>query len=344
MRKAGKSCLSLSLAVALLTALSAAIAQDASPANSAALPSDPKALMLLASQLNNLTAAEIEPWHLKATYQLLDDKGNATDEGTYEEFWASRTENKVIYTGSATHCTDFQTKQGLLRAGTLPASDLIISAVQEFVEPLPDPQVVDHQTFEIQRLKAGSVQLVCAKLTGLPANPGLSYCMADDFPALRVNGIGYRSLEVLHNRIEKFQGHFIAGDLQFQRGGKTVLTAHLEKIEHFDPVHEDDFAPSADAKLVPRKVNISAGVAQGMLVKKVSPQYPVDAKLSGTVVLQALIGKDGHIADLKVVSGAPELRRAALDAVQTWVYRPYLLNGEPVEVNTSINVVFALSR
>jgi protein TonB len=77
------------------------------------------------------------------------------------------------------------------------------------------------------------------------------------------------------------------------------------------------------------------------------PIYPVEAKekrVSGTVVLQALIGTDGVVDDLQVVSGPDLLRQAALDAVKTWRYRPYLLNGEPVAVRTIINVVFTLSR
>jgi protein TonB len=78
-----------------------------------------------------------------------------------------------------------------------------------------------------------------------------------------------------------------------------------------------------------------------------APIYPRparDAGVAGTVVLEAAIGIDGHIADLEVVSGPPMLRQSALDAVQTWTYRPYLLNGDPVEVHTTINVVFTLGR
>ena len=90
---------------------------------------------------------------------------------------------------------------------------------------------------------------------------------------------------------------------------------------------------------------ISSGVATGMLIQKTAPVYPMAAKmthLSGTVVLQAIIAKDGKIRDLHAVSGPDILRQAALDAVKNWRYRPYMLNNEPVEVETSINVVFNL--
>ena len=75
------------------------------------------------------------------------------------------------------------------------------------------------------------------------------------------------------------------------------------------------------------------------------PQYPAIAKaarIQGTVVLQATISKAGAITNLRVVSGPPMLQQAALDAVRSWRYKPYLLNGDPVEVETTVNVVFNL--
>jgi TonB family protein len=299
--------------------------------------------MAVASRSNNLTDEDTKPWHLRATFKLLDDQGNTTDEGTYEEFWGGPKKNKVTYTVSKSTCTDYRTEQGLQRKGDLPAG-LVISTGQEFVQPLPNREAISHESFELQQRDAGNVKLNCLKVTGLPANPGLNYCL-DSLPALRVSVIGFQSLQVLHNQIQKFQGHYVAGDLQFLRGGMTILTAHLETIEALDPLNENVFTPPPDAKLVPLKFSMSAGVAQGMLVKKIAPEYPLNAKqagMSGTVVLQALIGRDGHIADLRVVSGNPVFQKPALDAVRNWIYRPFLINGEPVEVNTTINVVFML--
>ncbi len=96
-----------------------------------------------------------------------------------------------------------------------------------------------------------------------------------------------------------------------------------------------------------RKVYISAGTAVGFLISKPTPTYPPDAKkahVQGTVVLKAVIDTDGTIKELSVVSGPELLQQAALDAVKQWRYRPYLLNGDPVEVGTTINVIFTLSH
>lgn len=92
-------------------------------------------------------------------------------------------------------------------------------------------------------------------------------------------------------------------------------------------------------------LRVSQGVAQGFLVHAVKPVYPPlarQARIQGTVMLQAVIGKDGRIENLQVMSGHPMLSPAAMEAVRQWRYRPYTLNGEPVEVETEITVNFVL--
>jgi len=84
-----------------------------------------------------------------------------------------------------------------------------------------------------------------------------------------------------------------------------------------------------------------------MLDERHFPVYPIEAKkagVSGTVVLSATIGTDGIVKDLQVVSGPQMLQQAALDAVRSWRYRPYLLNGQPVEIHTTVNVIFTLGN
>jgi protein TonB len=86
-------------------------------------------------------------------------------------------------------------------------------------------------------------------------------------------------------------------------------------------------------------------VSQGLLIKKVQPAYPPNAlrmRLEGAVQIQATIGKSGNIAAVKILSGEPILAKAAVDAVKQWKYKPYYLNGEPVEIQTQITVNFKL--
>jgi TonB family protein len=95
----------------------------------------------------------------------------------------------------------------------------------------------------------------------------------------------------------------------------------------------------------PKQVHVSQGVSLGLLVYKVQPVYPPEAKqahIQGAVLLRARISKGGRIADLQLISGPKELAPAAIGAVQQWRYRPYLLLGNPVEVDTEIVVNFQL--
>lgn len=105
--------------------------------------------------------------------------------------------------------------------------------------------------------------------------------------------------------------------------------------------------PSPGGSTDAQKVQISGTVSQGLLLHQVVPVYPDQARarfIQGVVVLQAVIGKDGRIKSLQPVSGPTELRDSAVGAVQQWRYRPYILDGQPVEVQTTINVNFKLTN
>ncbi len=99
-------------------------------------------------------------------------------------------------------------------------------------------------------------------------------------------------------------------------------------------------------KEAPKRIRVGGQVQTAKLVNKVTPVYPPlakQARIQGTVRLQAVIAKDGSVVELQVLSGHPLLVQAALDAVRQWRYHPTLLNGEPVEVVTTVDVIFTLS-
>jgi TonB family protein len=111
--------------------------------------------------------------------------------------------------------------------------------------------------------------------------------------------------------------------------------------------HGQGSAPGSDASSVAQHVQISQGTSQHMLVHQVAPVYPDSARrnlVQGTVVLKAIIGQDGRIKDLRPISGPQELYESAVGAVEQWRYKPFLLEGKPVEVETTINVNYKLAR
>lgn len=106
-------------------------------------------------------------------------------------------------------------------------------------------------------------------------------------------------------------------------------------------------APAMPRVAAPAKIRVSSGVAQGLLIHETKPAYPplaVQARIQGTVVLQAVIAKDGTVQELRVVSGHPLLVKAAQEAVKLWRYRPYRLNDQPLDVDTQIVVNFTLGK
>src|SRR5579864_4088607 len=128
-------------------------------------------------------------------------------------------------------------------------------------------------------------------------------------------------------------GGIPGGQLGGVIGGIVASTSNLAAVPKFVPV-------------TPQRVRISQGVTKGLLVHRVEPTYPTLAKaarVQGEVILTAVISTNGEIENLQLVSGHPMLVPAALAAVKQWRYKPYLLNGQPVEVETTITVIFALT-
>ena len=110
-----------------------------------------------------------------------------------------------------------------------------------------------------------------------------------------------------------------------------------------------NLVPSASPSLRPTlsTLHVSQGVSTGLLIKKVAPSYPSNAlrmRVEGDVDLVATISKEGTISNIKVTSGDAQLTKAAVDAVKQWKYKPYLLNGEPVEIQTQVTIKFKLPR
>jgi protein TonB len=96
-----------------------------------------------------------------------------------------------------------------------------------------------------------------------------------------------------------------------------------------------------------QRLNVSQGVSRGLLIKQVQPNYPPSAlrmHVEGSVQMLATLSKNGDISEVKILSGDPQLSQAAANAVKQWKYKPYLLNGEPVEIQTQITVNFKLPR
>jgi TonB family protein len=308
-----------------------------------------------AAALNSIDDATMKPWHLKLSFQLFDAKGTPTEKGTIEEWWAGPSREKTVYTSPSYSSTELRANDGLFRSkgmSYVPSSLELI--LRQVVHPTPSEGDITDSKPDLRRETAGKAPMDCIMLAQQIKNVAYAplglfptYCFDRDSDSLRVS-YDFGSQLILRNKLGTFQQRTVVIDQTTLQNSITQVSAHLDALQSIVP-NESDFSPSPDLEEVkPDGVMVSAGVMAGLKISGVNPIYPEASKrdhVSGSVILRARIGTDGHIHSLKVISTpAAELAIASLAAVRQWTYKPYLLNGQPVDVDTQITVNFNFSR
>jgi TonB family protein len=312
------------------------------------MPSDPNELMKLAAQVNGLGAPGLKPWHLKASYQSFDLNDNPKEFGVFEEWWAAPDKYKIAYASPSFSQTQYITSGGTFFTGEQQwPNDGAAATATNLLDPLPRSGA--EKRFAGRETKLGSVELNCLQqaATG-PANSRMAmmtatYCFSKISPAIRLIANGGRQI-ITFNDIVVFGGQYVARQISTMIDRLPQMTVNVLALEPLDVIRDAAFVPPADAKPAPeRRIAVAGGVIAGFRVGGNAPEYPaiaMDHGIKGTVALEVVISKEGAIKDLHVISGPSVLQQAAVDAVKTWRYRPYLLNGAPVELQTEINIVF----
>jgi len=321
------------------------------------MPSNPKEYLQKAATLNGLTGADIKPWHLKATFDVYDDAGKVKDTGTYEELWVSPTKYKQEYTFKGIAVTQYGTENGIyVRSPHGQSWDLIDGKYAPsilriaFIPQFPDTDRIKKLDIEKYKQKLGDTQYTCLSIAPIPyartrSFVGPTYCFNTELPMLHFAEIRAMNEQVLYYDIQSFHGHYIASYAGISFNRKAALNFKIEALELIDPINDAEFNLPPDARRT--RITVAHGVMDENFLKKVEPMYPAIAKaarVQGTVILEATIDTTGKVKEAHVTSGPPMLQQAAIDNAKQWFYKPYLLNGEPVEVETTINVVFNLNK
>ena len=345
-----------------LTALLPGFGQTA--ANAKPVPTkDPRELLASVAPFYDFSSPELKPWHMKATYQLYDLKGNPTEQGTWEYWWASPKVHRSTWTRAGAEYTSWSTSEGApfhkesgnpLRYFERNISELLLS-------PLPARGVLDsgRMKLALKMLPPGKPELACVvttlqwlvdgKLQAPSSGMDSYYCLDPATLALRMTYS--HELTIQFSEIVKTQDRYLARQIVVTENKQKLFSASVQIIERVQPA-DAMFVPPADAtleRLVPSPLGDSQGsVAMGSLVKATTPVYPSFSKTvheQGVVVLVARIGTDGKIHDLEVLgSPSPLLAESAVDSVKKWEYKPSLMNGVPVEVDIIVKVTFNLDR
>ena len=173
-----------------------------------------------------------------------------------------------------------------------------------------------------------------------------TYCLGRDKNSLRMS-LTSGSVVMVRNAMGKFQGKSVAVSESVSIDNLPVARAHVEKLTGAT-LTASDFVPTTDlTRIDEHPAQLPWGVTAGSVLRKINPVYPESAKaknVSGTIVLRAIIGTDGRIHRLTLVSSPdPDLAMASFAAVRKWTFKPYLVNGRPTMVDTTIKVNFAIA-
>jgi len=285
------------------------------------------------SEINSLDADGTKPWHLLLSYQLFDEQGKPTAQGTIEQWWVAKDKLRRVITQDGVNTVFvINGEESFHSAGVLSMPTPLHLLLQDVVHPV-EPEGLSGAVPEVRKHDFGKVKTECLMLTqpvkGVYTVPlGLfpTYCVGDN-DLLRLSMLS-ASIIVVNNQVGKFLGHHVPIQIDVQHGNVKSVSGHVEKLETIDAAAVD----LSTEGLVSGKANgarVASGVTAGLLLTKVTPSYPMEAKqnhISGTVVLHAIIGTDGRVQSLHVVSSPDgSLSLAALIAVEQWTYKPYIL-------------------
>jgi TonB family protein len=305
--------------------------------------------------LNSIDDPQLKPWHLKLSFQLYDAKGNPTEKGMIDKWWAGPSMEKTVYTSPSYTSTEVRTKDGLYRnKGASSVPSLLELVLRQVVHPMQSERDIADSKPDLRKETLSKTPMDCIMLAQQIKNVAYAplglfptYCFDRDEDSLRVS-YDFGSQLIVRSRIGTFQQRTVVVDQTTLQNSITEVSAHLDSLQSIVP-NESEFSPSADLEEVkPNQVVVASGVMADLKLGGVNPSYPETSRrnhVSGSVVLRVRIGSDGHIHSLKVISTPDaDLAIASLAAVRQWTYKPYLLNGEPVEVDTQITVNFNFGR
>lgn len=291
------------------------------------------------SRNSTLEWLHTEPFFLKVEYQLYDLDGKPVEKGVAEESWTAAGEKQIriqspsLVVGDMPPAIEYSTHTR--------ENFLVHQAMGALVRPIPSLTTQKdfamdefHQTLAASDLSCFS--LVQPGKTRTPNSP--AYCTDPDNHITTMTGPLF---VIERSDFRKVREHEIPNDLKLSYEGKPAITLHVMEL---DTLHAFTVSKNNAVKAGTNPIHLTSEVVSGLILQKQDPKYPKDAKkrhITGSVLLDAIITKQGTIAGLDVIASPdPLLTQSAREAIQKWTYHPYLLNGLPAELFTTIVVDF----
>lgn len=302
-----------------------------------------------AEQAHSLDDASLKPWHLKMTVQLFDAKGDVADTGTIEEWWAGPDFDRREYKTGAYAATEIRKNGKVYRTkgADLPPYFLELLGKQ-IVHPVTPINTSNPPKPDLRKLNVGKVTLDCIELksshtaAAAPLGTVPTYCFEKGTDSFRLTLL-LSSEAVERTSIGRFQGKEVAIQASVFNSNVKAATAHIETLASMN-ILPSEVEPTAEiAEVVPPIVTADDKIKVEP-IEQAPPRYPEEAKfqhIAGTVVVRGIIGIDGRIRTLELISTSNKvLTGAAMEAVRHWRYKPCVSNGQPAEVETVVAVNF----
>lgn len=343
----------------IVIAVTTVASAQPTPNSTTWVPKDPRDMLNSALPLYSFNMGSVAPWHLKGSYQLYDEAGNPSTRGTYEYWQEAPNVSRTSWNRPDATRTEWHRADGT--AVYKDSGDRLFYFEHELkrflLNPVPDPSRLDSTEVELKKdsFEAGKIKLPCAEVKARMRSdgttpisldvPAANYCFDTSLPVLRLEHL-LNSVYVHFDKLAKWRDRVLAQEITVTDGQRKLLVFNLDVIEGFS---QDNtmFTPPPEAVLfAAEKGHRSENGSR--LIKKAPPVYPLAAKAShvaGIVLLDVLVGQDGKVKDIRVLSTpSPLLSSPSKEAVAQWQYVPYTIDGQPKEFNTVINVVFSLGR
>jgi hypothetical protein len=326
--------------ICLVTASIACAGLIAQTPSSVPLPKDAPGLLSLAREKNGLNSSDVRPWHIRGSFTVYDQDGKASRLGTYEEWWNGSGRYKRTFDLPKFNQTDYADGATLFRDGSQEWPDGLEMLLREsLIEPIPDSATL--KLFELSKdsVSVNAAKLDCVSL--LYSLPSVrlakdyypAYCIGSDLPALRIQSVN-SLLRLTFGNYVLFQGHYVAREIRAVINGKLRETLTIDALEELQNPEEilkhPDSAKQIDLNNI--SLNNKAGSSWPMKLKSVPPDFTGAANRfrgNATFTMRGTLEKDGHIDNVKFVSGPPELEHRVMDAFAHSIYRPFSVLGEP---------------
>ena len=315
-------------------------------------PADLQNRLQAANLETSLDGPDLQPWHLKIEFDLFRDDGSVAERGSLEEWWAAADRYRLALTTPTYAVIETKVGRELFRsAGKARPPELLADLLQQVTQPLPAAFSVQHSRINLQKSRIGAVDLDCITLgndpvRGLQTPLGLfpAYCFDDGSANLRISySDGTRV--VIRNHVTRFQNKAVAQDIAIKDHGVMVLRGRVVQLATYTP-QAGDFASSPAQQITDDPIQVSAAEMAELGLRNTFPDYPriaLEDHRIGVVIVRALIGKDGRVHSATLLySPDHRLTEASLNAVRQWTYRPFKLNGQVRDVETTLTFTFNL--